>query len=364
MTKRILFLAEAAERLGSSVFLLDFLAWLKAHGLAEAHLLLGAPGGLMNDFKDVAEVTVLLPDGHATPQALAKATPLLAKLRAQPFDLIFTNTASTAALLDLTARPGLPVLLHVMEGAYSLKHVLGIDVVERLKQKANFFVAASASIERELVLDFNLPPQLLRMIPCAARLPRPRENAPHDGFVVLGAGTLNWRKGPDLFVQLAAEMKRRAPALDARFIWAGKPIEPGIEFKLAYETKLAGVSERVSLLGEASDMASLYAKADAFVLTSREEPLGLVCVEAAAMGLPVLCFKGAGAAPDFVRDDAGFCIPFPAIGEMAEALIRLAGDPELRASMGRTGQQRALAQHDMDVVGPKMWEVILTTQSL
>jgi glycosyltransferase involved in cell wall biosynthesis len=358
MAKRILFLAEAAERLGSSVFLLDFLTWLKAQGKAEAHLLLGAPGPLLNDFKQVSDVTVLLPDGHATPQALAKATPLLARLRAQPFDLIFANTASTAPLLDLTAQPGLPVLLHVMEGAYSLRHVLGLDVVERLKQKASFFVAASASIERELALEFHTPPQLLRMIPCAARLPHPQAPSPHDGFVVLGAGTLNWRKGPDLFVQLAAETKRQAPDLDARFVWAGRVIEPGIDFKLAYEAKLAGVADRVSFLGEVKDMPGLYAQADAFVLTSREEPLGLVCVEAAAMGLPILCFKDAGAAPDFVQGDAGVSVPFPAIGEMAQALIQLAGDANLRARMGAVGQQRALALHDMAVAGPIMWEVI------
>ncbi|MDK9722769.1 MAG: glycosyltransferase family 4 protein [Rhodospirillales bacterium] len=358
MTKRILFLAEAAERLGSSVFLLDFLAWLKAQGRAEAHLLLGAPGPMLNDFNEVAQTTVLLPDGRATPQALSQATPILARLRAQPFDLIFANTASTAPLLDLAAKPGLPVLLHVMEGAYSLRHVLGLDLVERLKQKASLFVAASSSIERELALEFHIPPQLLTCIPCAARLPQPGARAPHRGFVVLGAGTLAWRKGPDLFVQLAAEVKRQAPDLDASFVWAGKPIEPGIDFRLAYEAKLAGVADRVTFLGEVKDMKEQYAGADAFVLTSREEPLGLVCVEASAMTLPVLCFKEAGAAPDFVGEDAGFSLPYPAIGEMAAGLIKLAGDPELRNRMGLAGQQRAFAIHDMSVQGPAMWRMI------
>ncbi|TAN51418.1 MAG: glycosyltransferase, partial [Rhodospirillales bacterium] len=319
MTKRILFLAETAERLGSSVFLLDFLTWLKGQGKADAHLLLGAPGALLNDFNKIIETTVLLPGGRATPQSLSQATPIVQRLRAQPFDLIFANTASTAPLLELMAKPGLPVVVHVMEGAYSIRNVLGLDLLERLRQRASRFVAASSSIERELLEEFSIPRERLEMVPCAARLPVPRERKAHEGFVVLGAGTLNWRKGPDLFVQLAALVKRQAPGLPMRFVWAGKPVETGIEFRLAYEAKLAGVEDRVTFLGEVPDMPELYAGSDVFVLTSREEPLGLVCVEAAAMGLPVLCFAGAGAAPEFVGKDAGFALPYPAIDQMAEA---------------------------------------------
>ncbi|MBF0267631.1 MAG: glycosyltransferase family 4 protein [Alphaproteobacteria bacterium] len=358
MMKRILFLAETAERLGSSIFLLHFLSWLKAEGLAESHVLFAAPGSMLNDFNEICETTILLPDGRMTPQALAEATPALQKLRAQPFDLLFANTASTAPLLDLTAKPGLPVLAHVMEGAYSIRHVLGQEALERLKRHASRFVAASSSIERELANEFHIPPHLLACVPCAARLPRPGPKSAHDGLTVLAAGTLNWRKGPDLFLQLAGETKRQAPRLQARFIWAGRESEAGIGDRLAYEAKLAGVEDRLVFLGEVQDMPTLYASADIFVLASREEPLGLVCVEAAAMGLPVLCFKGAGAAPDFVGEDAGVCVSFPAIGEMAAALIRLAGDPGLREEMGKTGQARALAQHDMEMAGPAMWKII------
>ncbi|MBF0168196.1 MAG: glycosyltransferase family 4 protein [Alphaproteobacteria bacterium] len=363
MTKRILFLAETAERLGSSVFLLDFLTWLKGQGGAEAHLLLGAPGSLLNDFNMVAETTVLLPDGRATPQSLAEATPIVQKLRAQPYELIFANTASTAPLLELTARPGMPVLLHVMEGAYSLRHVLGLDLLERLKQRASHFVAASSSIERELLEEFSVPREKLSLVPCATRLPRAAQRTEHEGFQVLGAGTLNWRKGPDLFVQLAAQVKRQAPDLPIRFVWAGKPVEPGIDLRLAYEARLAGVDDRVRFLGEVADMPALYAASDAFVLTSREEPLGLVCVEAAARGLPVLCFKGAGAAADFVLPDAGVAVPYLATCEMATALLKLALDSSLRSGLGTAGRNRALAQHDMEVAGPKMWNLIETTLS-
>lgn len=360
MTKRILFLAETAGRLGSSVFLLDFLAWIKEKRLAECSLLLAAPGELLNDFSALADTTILLPDGEATPEAYARATPTLARLRAQPFDLIFANTASATPLLELVARPGQPVLAHVMEGAYSLRHVLGIDMFERLKRHAPLFVAASSSIQCELIEEFHLPPERVRLVPCATRLPQPRERREHEGFVVLAAGTLAWRKGPDIFLQLAAEMKRLAPELDARFLWAGRPIEQGIEERLAYDARQSGVAERVTFLGEVADMPELYAGGDLFVLSSREEPLGLVCVEAAAMGLPVLCFKEAGAAADFVGDDAGCAIPYLAVGEMAKAAVMLAGDPKLRQRMGQTGRKRAQELHDMQAQAPIMWQAMET----
>lgn len=358
MTKRILFLAETAGRLGSSVFLLDFLAWIKEKGLAECSLLLAAPGELLSDFNKLVDTAILLPDGQATPEAYARATPTLARLRAQPFDLIFANSASATPLLELVARPGQPVLAHVLEGGFSLRHVLGLDMCERLKAHAPLFVAASTSIERELVQEFHVPPERVRLVPCATRLPQPRERKKHEGFVVLAAGTLAWRKGPDLFLQLATEVKRQAPDLDARFLWAGRPIEAGIEERLAHDAALAGIADRVAFLGEVADMPALYASADLFVLPSREEPLGLVCVEAAAMELPVLCFKNAGAAADFVRQDAGFSIPYLSISEMAKAVATLAKDGAMRERMGKTGRKRALELHDMQAQAPVLWQAM------
>ena len=69
---------------------------------------------------------------------------------------------------------------------------------------------------------------------------------------------------------------------DSILIWAGsgdleKNIEQYIESK--------GLSNKVLLLGDCSDVASLYAAMDVFVLPSRYEGLGIVYIEAQASGL-------------------------------------------------------------------------------
>jgi glycosyltransferase involved in cell wall biosynthesis len=98
---------------------------------------------------------------------------------------------------------------------------------------------------------------------------------------------------------------------------------------------------RVQFLGYRSDVHKLMTEADFFVFPSRAESMALVFLEAMASGLPVISASSAGAAP-LITPEAGIVLDDPNdVDGLAAAMQRLAGDPELRASMGREARRIA-----------------------
>jgi glycosyltransferase involved in cell wall biosynthesis len=83
-----------------------------------------------------------------------------------------------------------------------------------------------------------------------------------------------------------------------------------------------------------------YVASDVFALVSRHEPWGVVVNEAAACGLPLLLSDHVGAAHDLLRaGENGLLVPPGDVTATAAALVRLAGDPELRLRFGRRSRE-------------------------
>jgi glycosyltransferase involved in cell wall biosynthesis len=102
-----------------------------------------------------------------------------------------------------------------------------------------------------------------------------------------------------------------------------------------------GVATRVRFLGYRIDVERVYQAADIFVLPTAYETFCRAAHEAAACGLPVVAPPVPGIRELIGEDEAGILAGREA-GEVAEALVALAGDPERRARMGEVGRTRAL----------------------
>jgi glycosyltransferase involved in cell wall biosynthesis len=94
---------------------------------------------------------------------------------------------------------------------------------------------------------------------------------------------------------------------------------------------------------------------DVLVLPSHTEGTPMSIVEAMAQGIPVVA-TAVGGIPDMLGLDAGLLVPVGDVDELAGAMMRLAGDPALRASMGRAGRARYEDTYSPQAVLPLLLE--------
>lgn len=111
-------------------------------------------------------------------------------------------------------------------------------------------------------------------------------------------------------------------------------------------TLAASFKDRIIFTGfkPYSEIPSLLALADIAVLPSVwDEPLGLTCIEAMAMGLPVIT-TNKGGIPETVTPDCGLLLDVTNAlpHKIAESILQLHQDPVLRLQMGETAKKRSL----------------------
>jgi glycosyltransferase involved in cell wall biosynthesis len=101
------------------------------------------------------------------------------------------------------------------------------------------------------------------------------------------------------------------------------------------------ISERVTFAGFIKDMPSALASLDIFVLPSvYPEPLSTVCLQAMALGLPIIG-TSLGGTPEMIdHGKTGLLVPPHAPEQLAEAIQDLLGDTEGRHQMGEAGKKR------------------------
>jgi glycosyltransferase involved in cell wall biosynthesis len=109
-----------------------------------------------------------------------------------------------------------------------------------------------------------------------------------------------------------------------------------------------GLGDSVIFAGIRRDVPDLLAASDLFVMASLWEGLGLVFLEAMATELPVLA-TDVSAVPEVVVPDAtGLLVPPSDPEALAAGLERLARDPDLRSSLGRSGADRVRTRFGID----------------
>jgi glycosyltransferase involved in cell wall biosynthesis len=101
------------------------------------------------------------------------------------------------------------------------------------------------------------------------------------------------------------------------------------------------LGDRFQFLGQRDDVLQLLAGADAFVLASRHEGLPVALMEATSVGLPIVA-SDVGGVPQVLEDEVdALLVPPGDPSLLAQAMKRLASDPELRDRLGRQAKRRS-----------------------
>lgn len=105
----------------------------------------------------------------------------------------------------------------------------------------------------------------------------------------------------------------------------------------------------VKLPGKTSEVREAYARCDLVVVPSLEESFGRVAAEAMANGIPVVASDLPSLRILLGDEDAGILVPPGDVTAMADAVVRLVEDPQLRHRLGAAGGRRA-ERFDPDAV--------------
>src|SRR5262245_26603916 len=148
---------------------------------------------------------------------------------------------------------------------------------------------------------------------------------------------------------LVGYIGRLAPEKRVDLLWQVAEL-PGVRLVIVGDgpagAALRRALPRAVFLGarHGTDLATIYASLDVFVHSGACETFGQTLQEAAASGLPVVA-PAAGGPLDLVDDGrTGYLVAPGDAGAFADAVARLAGNPQLRITMGRAGRQKTISR--------------------
>ncbi len=360
--KKILFISHDANRAGAQILLLRFLKQLKNLPGYQFKVLLRHGGSLLRDFEKVAPVYHWYHRETGNRQKVARLLTrksfqeqILSEIKNEGYDLIVSNTITNGELLhQLRTLVKCPIVTYAHEMPMGIAMYTDPSSFNQTLRYTDYYWACSEAQRLIYIERFGIDPSRIAVLP--SLLPdgawqlQPSEEAvaqirkllelPQDALLVGAVGTFDWRKGIDVFVQLARQSQP-----DVHFVWVGGH-EHQVEYHMISEDlRRLGLSDRVHLVPHSDRPFDFISAFDVFVLTSREEPYPLVVLEAALLARPIVCFAQSGGAPDFVETDAGFVVEYLNSTAMSQSISQLLQNPELRQKMGHTAREKVFARH-------------------
>jgi glycosyltransferase involved in cell wall biosynthesis len=161
---------------------------------------------------------------------------------------------------------------------------------------------------------------------------------------VLFCGRLAWQKAPDLFVEAVPAVLSVHPA--AKFLIVGDgEMRGGLERRVDQ----LGVAHAVRFLGcrRGQELADLFKTPDVVCVPSRNEPFGIVILEAWSAGKPVVVTQNGGPA-EFVQHRVDGLKINDQVDSIVWGLLEAFRDFDRLRQMGQAGRQRVTAEFSWD----------------
>jgi glycosyltransferase involved in cell wall biosynthesis len=372
----VLFITHDASRTGAPIVLLHLLRAVVRADVIDVVVAAGSGGPLLAEFTQLAPTVVLsapravravgrrVRGGASATRQLERALAKRRIGRLGRFDLVYSNTVMNTELLALVGSA--PVITHVHELEQWIAAKVTPEKMDTLVARTDHFIVASEPVRRNLCDRHGADPARVTVVeefidldavPARAG---PSSDVAGGSVHIGGAGTLDRRKGADLFIRAAAAI-RAASTVDIRFTWIGGDLEAAFAREVRALAAELGIADHVVFTGHVGDALRRLAQLDLFLLTSREDPFPLVMLEAAALRLPIVCFDGTGGAPGFVEDDAGSVVAHLDTAALAQAALGLIDDPARMRRAGDRAREKVERRSDVKVAAPRILALIEAT---
>ncbi|GAB4137039.1 MAG: glycosyltransferase family 4 protein [Thermogutta sp.] len=281
-----------------------------------------------------------------------------ALIRRGDFDLVYTNSAVIFEPALAARLAGVPHIWHVHEildpAFWPTRLTSFPSAARRLSRWSRRLIFESHAARR--VCEAYIESAKTRVIHNPLRFgaddaacPRVREQAaalrsrlgltPED-VMVLWLGRFSPRKDPLLLVRAAARLADRSDLPNVVPVFLGEgPLLSQVADALGNHGRICEFQ---------ADVRPWLAACDVLTLTSRQESFGLVLLEAAAFGKPVIATRAEGPAEVVREGETGLLIPPGDDAALAEALALLADRRDVRQRMGQAAQRWAFEHFSAD----------------
>ncbi len=279
--------------------------------------------------------------------------------RRERVDIVHSHNWATYFYSTLAARLArVPVHIHGEHGHDSQAPAPRRLLIKRaLAPGVTRFVAVSGDLARELVQEWHLRPEQVRLIPNGVDLDRFHAEQASDALraslgippgekVVASVGGL--RRIKDYPTLLGAFSLLRARLGEGRLLIVGHSYYREIREELDRLAERLGIRDEVIFTGVRQDVPALLRLCDVYVNSSLFEGMSNTILEAMAMGIPVVATR-VGGNPELVTDRVtGYLVPPGDPGALAGRVEELLRDAALRATMGAAARDQVERRHRME----------------
>lgn len=182
---------------------------------------------------------------------------------------------------------------------------------------------------------------------------RKKWGIPEDAFVFGACVNITRRKRLDLIISALANLREELP--NAYAVLAGKG---NALLNLEALAKDLGVNDRVYFPGYVEDVMPLYDLFDTYVISSEQESMTYVGMQALAYGCPVVA-TDCGGIKELLNDgECGEIVPVNDLSALQTAMLELATSETLRITYAQKGKERFEKHFTAARMGDNLEEIL------
>ena len=270
-----------------------------------------------------------------------------------------TYLAADRYLVPLAHLSGMRAIVVTEHLGVGHAHSRGQRFLKRWERsRTDVTVAVSTEVAQALTREFDIPAELIEIVPNGVRMPRPTQGLRERTRATWGVDQASrvWlcvaRLEPEKGIDVLLQAWKLLPAPRPRLVIVG---DGSLRTALEQAARELGLEGDVCFAGPSPDARSLYQAADGFVLCSRKEGMPVTLLEAMAAGLPCVVTDVGGVQEATERGQAARVVPAEDARAFADAVAglererdqaRVLGERALRRATERFGEGRMVDAYE------------------
>lgn len=368
---KILFISHEANHSGAPIILLNTIKWLSQNSDYELSVLFQRDGHMINEFSKYTKtiykyfnirhksrsISARIYNKYFLPIDLKN---VIKQIHGAKYDIIFANSIASNYFIKNFAKKGdSKIIANILELEFTF-HVFKITVNSGIIKNSDLYICMNKAVSDNLISSLKVNPDSIKILhpiteyqekKVDKKVINEKFKIPADAIIIGASGTVEWRKGADLFIRLALIYKNKYGMDNIYFVWTGNFINETEKYKIEHDINKAGLQGKVLFVGEIIEVIDYYSSFDIFTLMSREEALGIVCIENMALGNPVICFEKCGGMEEVADRGAAIKVPYLNIEAMADEINGLILDKEKYLLSSRKSIDYVKDEYDKDKLG-------------